>query len=109
MNFIIEYQSEHTIAPSVREIATHLGLRSPSGIHRVLNILREKGYIKAEAARKRAWRYCGRLPGKGMPLLGSIAAGDPIEAIELSKLESTSHRTCSARETILHCGCAGTP
>ena len=87
LNFIIEYQSEHAIAPSVREIAAHLGLRSPGGIHRVLNILREKGYIKAEDARKRAWRYCGRLPGKGIPLLGSIAAGDPIEAIELSKLK----------------------
>ena len=84
LNFIIEYQSEHAIAPSVREIAAHLGLRSPGGIHRVLNILKEKGYIKAEGARKRAWRYCGRLPGKGIPLSGAIAAGNPMEAVELS-------------------------
>jgi repressor LexA len=85
LNFIIEYQSEHAIAPSVREITAQLGLRSPSGIHRVLNILREKGYIKAEDARKRAWRYCGKLPGKGISLLGNIATGNPMEAIKLAK------------------------
>jgi repressor LexA len=85
LNFIIEYQSEHAIAPSVREIAAHLGLRSPGGIHRVLNVLREKGYIKAEGAKKRTWRYCGPLPGKGIPLLGNIAAGSPMKVIELSK------------------------
>jgi repressor LexA len=53
--------------------------------YRVLNILREKGYIKAEDARKRAWRYCGKPPGKGISLLGNIAADDPMEAIELAK------------------------
>lgn len=85
LNYIIEYQTEHAISPSVREIAAHLGLRSPGGIHRVLNILKEKGYIRAEGAKKRAWRYCGPLPGKGIPLLGIIAAGDPIEAVESTK------------------------
>ncbi len=84
LNLIIEYQRKHAIAPSVREIAAKLGLRSPGGVHRVLNILREKGYIKAEGERKRSWRYCGRLPGLGMPLLGDISAGDPIEAITRS-------------------------
>lgn len=82
LNYIIEYQTKHAIAPSVREIAAHLGLRSPGGIHRVLNILRDRGYIEAESERKRAWRFCGRIPGKGIPLVGDIAAGDPIEAVE---------------------------
>ena len=81
LNFIIKHQSRHAIAPSVREIATHLGLRSPGGIHRVLNILRDKGYIKAEGSRKRAWRFCRRIPGKGVPLIGDIAAGNPMAAI----------------------------
>lgn len=81
LNYIVEFQTRHAIAPSVREIAAHLGLRSPGGIHRVLNILRERGYIEAEDARKRAWRYCGKLPGRGIPLIGDIAAGDPVEAI----------------------------
>ena len=81
LNFIIEYQSLHAIAPTVREIAAHLGLRSPGGIHRVLNILRERGYIESEGSKKRTWRFCGKLPGRGIPLIGDIAAGAPMEAI----------------------------
>jgi hypothetical protein len=70
--------------------------------YRVLNILREKGYIKAEDARKRAWRYCGKPPGKGISLLGNIAADDPMEAIELSKTKNR-HLTGSVRQGKLFC------
>lgn len=82
LDFIIGHQQEHQMAPTVREIAAHLGLSSPAGIHRILNILKERGYINAEAGKKRSWRFSGELPGKGVPLIGSIAAGTPLEAIE---------------------------
>jgi repressor LexA len=80
--FITDYQRRFAIAPTVREIATHLGLKSPGGIHRILNVLREHGYIAAEADKKRSWRSLKPLPGGGIPLIGDIAAGAPIEAVE---------------------------
>lgn len=70
------------MAPTVREIATHLKLNSPAGIHRILNILKDRGYILSESGKKRSWRFNGELPGRGVPLIGSIAAGTPLEAVE---------------------------
>jgi repressor LexA len=80
--YIIEYQRMHAIAPTVREIAKHLKLHSPSGVHRVLNILKDKGYIHDAASRKRSWRSTGALSVGLIPVVGAIAAGDPIAAIE---------------------------
>ena len=80
--FITDYQRRFAIAPTVREIAAHLGLKSPGGIHRVLNILRDQGYIAAETDKKRSWRSLKPLPGGGIPLIGNIAGGVPIEAVE---------------------------
>ena len=82
LDFIIHYQQAHQIAPTVREIAAHLGLQSPGGIHRILNILKDQGYILAEPGKKRCWRLARKIPGSAIPLMGSIAAGVPIEAIE---------------------------
>lgn len=82
--FIIGYQQMHGIAPTIREIGDHFGLRSPGGIHRILTLLKEKGFILAESGKKRSWRSVGPLPGKGIPVLGVIAAGRPIEAIASS-------------------------
>lgn len=82
LDFIISHQQERQMAPTVREIGAHLGLSSPAGIHRILNILKNKGYIVAEPGKKRSWRFAGELPVKGVPLLGTIAAGTPLEAIE---------------------------
>lgn len=81
LQFIIGFQMANHIAPSVREIAAHQGLRSPAGIHRILNILIEKGYLEAEAGKKRSWRVVRVLNHTGLPVIGSIAAGSPIEAL----------------------------
>ena len=70
------------MAPTVREICAHLGLSGPAGIHRILDILKEKGYILAEPGKKRAWRFSREVSGAGIPLVGTIAAGQPVEAIE---------------------------
>ncbi len=80
--FVTDFQREFALAPTVREIAAHLGLKSPGGIHRILNILKERGYITAETDKKRSWRSVKPLPGGGIPLIGHIAGGAPIEAVE---------------------------
>jgi repressor LexA len=86
LDFVIAFQRQHRMAPTVREIGVHLGLRGPAGILHILNVLRDEGDILAEPGKKRAWRfnrengYSNMSPG--IPLIGSIAAGSPIEAVE---------------------------
>ena len=82
LDFIISFQKAHRMSPTVREIAAHLGLNSPGGIHRILTILKDKGYVIAEAGKKRSWRFTREVPGSGIPLIGAIAAGNPLEAVE---------------------------
>ncbi|MEA2085004.1 MAG: transcriptional repressor LexA [Thermodesulfobacteriota bacterium] len=80
--YIAAYQKDHGIAPTIREICDHFGLRSPGGVHRVLSVLKEKGYIHAETGKKRSWRTGHSLITKGLPVVGAIAAGNPLEALE---------------------------
>jgi repressor LexA len=86
LDFVIAFQRQHRMAPTVREIGAYLGLSGPAGIHRILNILKDKGYILAEPGKKRAWRFSREIAHpdvpRGIPLIGSIAAGTPIEAVE---------------------------
>ena len=82
IEYIIAFQREHRMAPTVREICAHLGLSGPAGIHRILNVLKDKGYLMADPGKKRSWRFKGDVPGTGVPLVGTIAAGRPVEAIE---------------------------
>lgn len=82
LEFIIRFQQEHLMAPTVREIGARMGLNSPAGIHRILTVLRDKGYLLAEPGKKRAWRFTRDVAGRGIPVLGAIAAGDPLEALE---------------------------
>lgn len=82
LDFIIAFQQEHHMAPTVREIGACLGLRAPAGIHRILNILKDKGYLLAEPGKMRSWRFTKGITGQGIPLVGTIAAGLPVEAIE---------------------------
>jgi repressor LexA len=82
LDFIIAFQKQHRMAPTVREIGEHLGLSAPAGIHRLLHVLQNKGYIVAEPGKKRSWRPAREITCSGIPLVGDIAAGLPFDAIE---------------------------
>jgi repressor LexA len=82
LGFIRDFHNKNSIAPTVREIRDYLGLQSPGGIHRILNVLKDKGYLLAESGKKRSWRLARDISGSGIPVVGAIAAGGPIEAIE---------------------------
>ena len=82
LDFIIAFQQEHRMAPTVREICAHFGLRGPAGIHRILGVLKDQGYIISEPGKKRSWRVSVEHTGQGIPVVGAIAAGVPLEAIE---------------------------
>ncbi len=85
LSFIQKEIEEKGISPSVREICGHFGLKSTSGVHRILKALERKGYLASAPGKKRSWRPT-RLPGglykKRLPVLGQIAAGLPIDAQE---------------------------
>lgn len=82
LDFIIAFQQEHRMAPTVREICAHFGLSGPAGVHRILGVLKEKGFLISEPGKKRSWRFSKENTGQGIALVGRIAAGVPIEAIE---------------------------
>ena len=82
LEYVNSYQEKMGITPTVREICGHFGVSAPAGIHRILHVLIEKGYLTAAKGKKRAWRIPGGLARKKIPLLGRIAAGTPIMAIE---------------------------
>ncbi|MEW6217962.1 MAG: transcriptional repressor LexA [Thermodesulfobacteriota bacterium] len=82
LTFIRRHQEETGIAPSVREIAEHFGLRGLAGVHRILQALVAKGHLASQAGKKRSWRLMAGPARPAIPLLGRIAAGPPREALE---------------------------
>jgi repressor LexA len=80
--YIRSYQEKLGITPTIREICSHFGLKGPAGIHRILHLLVEKGYLIAPAGKKRSWRIPGGPVGKTIPIIDRIATGIPIMALE---------------------------
>ena len=86
-NFLKEYLGEKGFPPTLREIASHFGLRGPKGPQKTLNILERKGYIHKVPGGSRAIeilaypsvRLTQILP---VPIVGRVQAGEPILAIE---------------------------
>ncbi|MBC2715020.1 MAG: repressor LexA [Desulfobacteraceae bacterium] len=85
--YILHHHQQFSMAPTVREICEYLGLKGPAGVHRILNVLIDKGFIETIPGKKRAWRPVVSSPGgpnvspdesKAIPLAGHIAAGTPI-------------------------------
>ncbi len=86
LDFITEFIGEHKYSPSVREIAEHFNLHSPATIHAHLENLKKKGFLRATYNESRSIELVKKdiktEEGVELPLLGLIAAGEPIEAIE---------------------------
>lgn len=53
-NFIAGYIREHGISPAYSEIASNLGIKSKSGIVRIVSALEERGHIVRLARRNRS-------------------------------------------------------
>lgn len=68
--------------PSVREIGEATGLKSTSTVHHHLGALEEKGLIEREHGLNRCIRIVGEERNVNVPLVGSVAAGYPILAVE---------------------------
>lgn len=72
-------------APSVRDIANALGIKSTSTVHAYMHRLEDKGYIQMEQGKSRAVKIERKgEPDKMLrvPILGKVAAGTPITAVQ---------------------------
>src|SRR5688572_32784351 len=84
LNFLSSYAEEYGYAPSFEEIASHFNYNSLATVHEHLTNLERKGYIRRSYNESRAIEI---LPSEvfpravTLPLLGTVAAGVPIEAL----------------------------
>jgi repressor LexA len=69
--------------PTVREIGSHFGIRSPNGVMCHLKALERKGLITRESHMSRAIQLAESPQSRSsLPLAGQIAAGSPVLAVE---------------------------
>ena len=88
LNYIKEYIVQHGYPPTIREIGADLGISSPATIHAHLSNLEKKGVIRKQGSKNRAIELLVKneyeeADSVDIPLLGKVAAGNPIEAIEM--------------------------
>ena len=94
-DYLSNYIAKNSISPSFEEMKNAVNLKSKSGIHRLITSLEQRGFIKRLKHKARAMEIIKTLTNNfnninqdkklnsiEIPLLGSIAAGDPMEAIE---------------------------
>jgi len=91
-DFIRGFVAEQGYSPSLEEIGAHFGLSSVATVHKHVQHLVEKGFLKKAWNRSRSVEpveesATAAAPSNvvSLPLLGTVAAGLPIEAIEVSE------------------------
>ncbi len=85
LDHITDYIGIHGYAPSFEEIAEHFGFASLATVHEHISNLERKGYIRKAYNQSRSIEVVPASGSPGaveLPLLGEVAAGHPIEAIE---------------------------
>lgn len=92
-DYIIYYQEQNGIAPTQKEILDHFNLKSFGSVQRYLKYLREQGLLETDWNARRGIKVKDQRPENEIPLLGKVAAGNPIEAIEHadSFIQSPTH------------------
>ena len=74
--------------PTVREICETVNLKSTSSVHSHLETLEKNGYIRRDPTKPRAIEICDdnfqmvRTEMVSLPVIGNVAAGQPILAVE---------------------------
>lgn len=85
LNFIHSFSRKKGFQPSMREIGEHFGIRSTHGVHRHLQALQKKGYLKRPPGQGRALELVHFPPQTGsveIPVVARVAAGAPLLAVE---------------------------
>lgn len=84
LNFITECILDRGMPPTLREIAEAFGMRSVRSVQTHLDALERKGAIRRLVGKSRGIEVLAKAPRRerGIPVVGQIAAGRPIPAIE---------------------------
>ncbi len=83
LDYLREFIDENGYAPSFEEIRTAFGYSSLATVHEHLSNLERKGCIRKAYRESRSIEFPEvPEPTAILPLLGTVAAGSPIEAIE---------------------------
>ena len=91
-DYLKDYINSNQISPSFEEMKEAVNLKSKSGIHRLITSLEQRGFIKRLKHKARAMEIIEKIKNSNynsmesvnIPLIGEIAAGEAIEAIENS-------------------------
>ena len=87
--FIADTIVQKGVPPTIREIGAEFGIRSTNGVRSTLEALVKKGYIKRHQKRSRGIELTDFVERKipmteirNVPILGRVAAGAPVLALE---------------------------
>lgn len=79
LSAVLALTRRHGVPPTYRELGRALGIASPNGVRKHLEALSRKGYLRK---RSTARGLTVAVEAAGLPIVGRIAAGRPIEALE---------------------------
>ncbi len=105
LEVIREWMAQHNYSPSYRDVMRGMGIKSPATAYNHVQTLRDKGYITIDEKRMRSVELTDKANlfsrSVDLPLVGTIAAGKPIEAIAEKEnlavpLELLPHLNCYA-------------
>jgi len=88
LEHIREFIDEYGYPPTIRQIQSALGISSTSVVDYNLNILEREGYLRRDPETSRGLEIIADSARElrrlivGVPILGRIAAGEPIEALQ---------------------------
>ena len=102
LDYLKEFIDERGYAPSLDEIGGRFGLSSLATVHKHLMNLQEKGFIRRTWNRSRSVELVqARIGGRAvdLPLLGHVAAGEPIEAVASAETVTVPEDLVGSRET----------
>ena len=82
LTFIQRFRRERGSAPTIREIGERFQISSTNGVRYYLNLLEKAGHIRRDPKISRGIGPTVAQQAMGIPLLGRVAAGQPILAEE---------------------------
>ena len=86
LDYLAEYIEQNGYAPTLEEIGRNFALGSLATVHKHLQNLERKGHIRRLPNRSRALEVTPRDGTRAtvqVPLLGRVAAGNPLEPVEV--------------------------
>jgi repressor LexA len=84
LNFIEQFWSSYSLSPTYQEIQEHFGFESPNAVQKHVQALIKKGFLRGvrDSRGRNRSLVSVRTVHREVPLVGLIAAGTPIEAVE---------------------------